>query len=395
MTANRRNLRHCWIVLKKELMDGLRDRAAVIGLALQTIPTPIIWAAIMLIAANRMNSSDIVLPVAGGDNAPALVDWLDTQIGVEIVPAPADPAQSVRDGTYRVALVIPAEFRERMANGFAAPVEIVTDSGAGASSRAAERVQALVAGYGAEVASLRLMARGVAPDIGAPLRVDTRDVSPPGRKEGGLSVLLPMLLLWTALFGGVGIAADSTLGERERGSLEPLLLNPVSRTAVIAGKWLASASLACASVVLAGVTTLIVVRSIPWHEYGLQLSSSDRDLLVVTFSMLPAALFWSALVTLVSASSRSQQQAQTRFGLLFMTVAFTTLASFLFPFASVPWLSAVPILSQINLSVDVLGGAHPAIYRYIVAAAGSVILALVLVAATARLLRRETIVFRT
>src|SRR5262245_22440163 len=209
------------------------------------------------------------------------------------------------------------------------------------------------------------------------------------------SIFLPMVLLWTALFGGVGIAADSTLGERERGSLEPLLLNPVSRTAVIAGKWLAAASLACASIVMTGVTTLIVVHSIPWHEYGLQLSSSDQDLLAVTFSMLPVALFWCALVTLVSASSRSQQQAQTRFGLLFMSVALTTIASFLFSLANVPWLGAVPILGQLTLSVDVLGGGHPPVYRYIVAAAGSLVLALALVAVTARLLRRETIVFRT
>jgi sodium transport system permease protein len=395
MSAKRRNLRHCWIVLKKELKDGLRDRAAIVGLALQTIPTPIIWAAIMLIAANRMNQSDIVLPVAGRDNAPALVDWLDTQIGVEVAPAPADPVRSVRDGTHKVVLVIPAGFAERLADGFAAPVEIVTDSDAGASRRAAERVQALVAGYAAQLASLRLMARGVVPDIGSPLRVDTKDVSPPGKKEGGLSVLLPMLLLWTALFGGVGIAADSTLGERERGSLEPLLLNPVSRSAVIAGKWLASASLACVSVVLAGVTTLIVVRSIPWHEYGMQLSSSDRDLLAVTFSMLPVALFWTALVTLVSASSRTQQQAHTRFGLLFMTIALTTIASFLFSLGNAPWFGAVPILGQITLSVDLLSGGNPALYRYIVAAAGSVVLALLLVAATARLLQRETIVFRS
>src|SRR5262245_31690838 len=226
MSAKRRNLRQCWIVLRKELMDGLRDRAAIIGLALQTIPTPIIWAAIMLIAAHRMSQSDLVLPVAGADNAPALVDWLDAQAGVEIVAAPPDPAAAVRDGTHPVVLVIPAEFTRRTADGFVASVEIVTDSGASASSRAADRVRGLVARYGAELASLRLMARGIAPDIASPLRVDARDVSPPERNVGGLSVLVPVLLLWTAMFGGVGIAADSTLGERERGSLEPLLLNP-------------------------------------------------------------------------------------------------------------------------------------------------------------------------
>src|SRR3970040_825748 len=82
-----------------------------------------------------------------------------------------------------------------------------------------------------------------------------------------------------------GTRAVARLGERGGGSREPLLLNPVSRSALIAGKWLAAAALACAWVFAAGVTTLIGLRVIPWHEYGLQVSSSDQDLLAVTLSM--------------------------------------------------------------------------------------------------------------
>src|SRR3970040_1380277 len=110
MKATPRNLKHPWIVLKKELMDVLRDRAAITGLALQSILSPVIWVAITLIAADRMAQSNLVLPVAGGDNAPALVDWLDAQIDVEIVPAPADPPGAGRGGTRGVALALPADF---------------------------------------------------------------------------------------------------------------------------------------------------------------------------------------------------------------------------------------------------------------------------------------------
>jgi sodium transport system permease protein len=394
MSARVGSLKQCWIVLRKELRDGVRDRAAMTGLGLQAIVSPIIWAAITLIAAQRMTQTELVLPVAGGDHAPAFVAWLDAQNDVEIVPAPEDPVTAVRDGTRGVVLVIPAEFAERMANGLAAPVELVTDGSAGASRRAGERARALVQSYGAELGFLRLMARGVAPEIVTPLRIEATDVSPPGRNEGGLSVFLTMLLLWTALFGGVGVATDSILGERERGSLEPLLLNPVSRTALLAGKWLAAATLACACVLTAGVATLLVLRAIPWQEYGLQLSSSDGDLLTVTFTMMPLAFFWCALVILVSTASRSQQQAQSRYGLLFMTVVLSTIATLLFPVGNVPGIGAVPIVGQLTLSADLLGGGQPAAYRYVVTAAGSLVLAFALIAAAAKLLRRETIVFR-
>ncbi|HZF31552.1 MAG TPA: ABC transporter permease subunit [Gammaproteobacteria bacterium] len=394
MSAGRGSLKHCWIVFRKELRDGLRDRAAITGLALQAIVSPIIWAAITLVAAQRLTQTELVLPVAGADNAPAFVDWLEAQNDVKIVPAPADPAAAVRDGAHRVVLVIPADFGARMANGLAARVELVTDGAAGASTRAADRVAALVKGYGAELGFLRLMARGVAPEIVTPVRIEATDVSPPGRNGGGLSIFVTMLLLWTALFGGVGVATDSILGERERGSLEPLLLNPVSRTALLAGKWLAAATLACVAVLAAGVATLLVLRSIPWQQYGLQLSSSDGDLLAVTFTMMPLAFFWCALVIWVSTVSRSQQQAQTRYGLLFMTVVLSTIATLMFPLGHVP-VGAVPLVGQLTLGADVLGGAQPPVYRYVITAAGSLGLALAVIAATARLLRRETIVFKS
>jgi hypothetical protein len=60
-----------------------------------------------------------------------------------------------------------------------------------------------------------------------------------------------------------------------------------------------------------------------------------------------------------------------------------------------PWLGAVQIVGQLTLSVELLGGEHPATSRYLVAAAGSVLPALACVAAAARLLRREAIVFRS
>jgi sodium transport system permease protein len=382
-----------WIVLRKELRDWLRDRAMMTGLSLQAITSPVVWAAITFIAAQRMAPSDLVLPVTGADHGSALVEWLDAQTNVDVVPAPDDPVAAVRDGTLRVALVIPAEFADQMASGLPAPVTLVID-GSARSRRVGDRVGSLVQRYAAEVGSLRLMARGLAPDITSAVRLDLTDLSPPERTQGGLNYFVTALLMWMALFGGIAIATDATLGERERASLEPLLLNPVSRTALIAGKWLAAAVLACFFLLIAGLATLAVLRSLPWHTYGLQLLSSDRDLATVTFLMFPVALFWTALVALVSTIARSQQQAQTYYGLLFMTVVLSTIATLLFSFDA-QWLDAVPILGQLTLSVELLGGEHPATYRYLMAAVGSILPALACVATAARLLRRESIVFRS
>jgi sodium transport system permease protein len=388
-----RPLRQCWIVLRKELRDWRRDRAMMTGLSLQAISSPIVWAAITFIAAQRMAPSALVLPVSGAHHGPALVEWLDAQADVDVMPAPADPVAAVRDGTLRMALVIPAEYSEQMADGLPAPLKLLID-GSTDARRAGDRVRGLVERYGAELGSLRLMARGIAPDITSPVRLDVSDLSPPERKQGGLEYFVTALLMWMALFGGIAIATDSTLGERERASLEPLLLNPVSRTALIAGKWLAAVALACFFLVIAGLATLVVLRALPWHKYGMQLLSSDRDLVTVTFLMFPTAIFWTALVTFVSTIARSQQQAQTYYGLLFMTVVLSMIGTLFFAFDA-QWLGAVPMIGQFTLSVKLLGGEHPTPYGYLVTAIGSILPAFAFVAAAARLLRRESVVFRS
>ena len=62
--------------------------------------------------------------------------------------------------------------------------------------------------------------------------------------------LLPAFLMVTAFTGAMNLANDSMAGERERGSLEPLLMNPVSLWDLVFGKWLAICAFSLAGVVL-------------------------------------------------------------------------------------------------------------------------------------------------
>ena len=58
------------------------------------------------------------------------------------------------------------------------------------------------------------------------------------------ATLVPFFVLMAVLYGALNAALDTTAGERERGSLEPLLMNPASRVALVLGKWGAVASVA-------------------------------------------------------------------------------------------------------------------------------------------------------
>jgi sodium transport system permease protein len=387
------NPKTTWIVLKKEIVDALRDRPAITAIALQALVSPVVWGVIMMVAGHRASDTTLTVPLAGRENAPALVEWLERQIDVEVVPAATDPEHAVRDGSAAVALEVPADYAARMANGLPAPVALVSSSGAGSSRRAATRLRALLGAYGAEVGAQRLMARGVAPMLAAPLRIDDVDVATPEPNQGGFAAFLCMTLLWLSLGGG-SIALDSTAGERERGSLEPLLSNPVPRMSIVAGKWLAASCLACLSIAAGLASMLVVLSVVPWHEYGMQMRVSDANLLNVALVLLPLALLMSAAVVFVSAYARSLQQAQTYLGLLVMTTVLSGVASLVFELPHEAWTAAAPIVGPLTLVVDVVNGTTPALARYVLSTASAIGLALLLVAATARLLRRESVVFR-
>jgi sodium transport system permease protein len=179
-----------------------------------------------------------------------------------------------------------------------------------------QRVRALVNGYSSQIGSLRLMARGVSPAVAAAIRLEDLEVSSAQQRAARILSFLPFLLVMAAFVGTLQVASDSTAGERERGSLEPLLLNPVPRSAFVAGKWLAAVCFGALSVVFSVLLCTVVLSRIPMQEFGgrFQLNAASYALLVAI--VLPLVLFSSALVISVAMMARSYKEAQSYLGIL-------------------------------------------------------------------------------
>src|SRR6185295_12034675 len=116
------------------------------------------------------------------------------------------------------------------------------------------RVSRLLEGFNQEQGGLRLAVRGVAPTALQALEVDERDLASPATRAAQLTVMLPFFVLMAALYGALNAALDTTAGERERGSLEPLLMNPAPRLALVLGKWGAVAALGMLIAVLSSTS---------------------------------------------------------------------------------------------------------------------------------------------
>jgi sodium transport system permease protein len=389
-----RVLRLVWTVLRKELVDGSRDRRSLMSLAFSAMIAPLLFGLMFTVAAERRKDADeIALPVEGADYAPALVEWLKQQSGITIVPPPADAEKAVASRAEDVVLIIDKDFSKNMARAVPAPVKLVSDVTRDSARPKVARVRNLVFAYSSQTGGLRLIARGVAPTVATAVRIEEVEVSSSQQRLAAQLSILPLLLVIAALTGGMQIAIDTTAGERERGSLEPLLLNPVPRRALALGKWLAASLFGCCAVVFSMVLTMSVMRRVPWHDMGIRFRVTDGELLSLLVLILPLALFLSALVMFASTFARSFKEAQSYLGMLMMLPMLPGLVSTLYPLNDRAWLAPVPVLGQYALAADVLSGKPPGAAFYALAAVCVVACAVLLVLLTARLLRRETIVF--
>ncbi len=380
-----------FVVFAKELKDGLRDRRSLTSAFLYSFFGPLVLSfALLAVGRQADERGPLPLPVAGAEHAPGLVLFLE-QHGAVVEPAPADAPAAVRSGQAAAVLRLPSGYGEDFRSARSAEVELLFDSGARQSRARAERVAGLVERYGAETARQRLLARGVSPEVIRPLTLRERDYAAPGARAAATLDMLPMFLLAAVFITCMSAAIDATAGERERGSLESLLVHPVPRSAFAWGKWLAAAVLAALGLAL----TLAVSRAMLGAEKMQALDvvpGLDRATVTALLAvLLPVALLAPALQMLIALFSRSFKEAQTYLS-LFLFVPM--LPGFFFSFGSsepARWMEWAPVVGQQLLASKVLRG-EPLGLEAVGLAAATVAVAVVSATATGWLLGRERVV---
>ncbi len=379
------------VVFKKELLDGLRDRRSLISALLYSLLGPLMMAfALQAVARSFGDDRPLEVAVAGAERAPQLIAHLRDE-GVTFRNTPADLAAAIRSRELGLGLVIPADYAEKLGRSEPARVEVLFDSSSRGTAAQVARLERLLAGYGQQVAQLRLLARGIAPEVARPLDVQRRDFATAARRAAVAFEMLPIFLLMAAFVSAMNLAIDTTAGERERGSLEALLLHPVPPRALVVGKWLAASVVA-----VAGVTaTLLVARQVlaaeRLQDLEISLTLSGRQLAALELVLLPMALLAPALQMLVALFCRSFKEAQTYLSLLLLL---PMVPGFAFSFGTIepqPWMEAVPMLGQ-QVWMSSLVRGEPVGPSVFLLGLATLALAAVCLAATAWLLRHERVI---
>ncbi|HKH49613.1 MAG TPA: ABC transporter permease [Thermoanaerobaculia bacterium] len=379
-------------VFAKEALDAARDRRSVLSALSFALFGPLVLAmALATIAKKSDDNGPLQLTVAGAEHAPSLVRYLE-QNGAEIVRASAGVEPAVRRGDLELALVIPKDFGSDFRASRPARVELVHDASRMGSSTPVRRVERLLERYNVQVAGLRLTARGISPQVALPVRLSEIDLSTAASRAAFALATFPIFLLMSAFVGGMSVAIDTTAGERERGSLETLLVHAVPRTDLVVGKWMAAVAFNLLAVLLTLLFSFLVLRWDRLQRMDIPVALSVEDALRLLALLLPLALLAPAVQMLIALFARSFKEAQTQLSLLMLLPMIPGLLLSFQSFEPRPWMRAVPILAEQVVMRDLLYGKVSAPSALALTVGATLTLTVLCLLVTSRLLRHERIV---
>ncbi len=388
------SLTQALVVFRKELTDWSRDRRSIFTVLLSSLFVPVIIGVMFTNLANRQRQlEDVKVPVVGAANAPALIDWLRQQPGIEIVDGPSDPEEAVRTRREDIVVIIPDDFATKFSASKPAQVRLVSDGSSQNNRAKVQRVRTLFQRYSSEIGSLRLIARGISPVVSVPVQIEDVEVSSAQQRAATILGFIPLLMMIAAFTGAMNIATDSTAGERERGSIEALLVNPAPRGAIAGGKWMAGTATAMLSVVVTGALLFALFQYIPLQDLGIRFALGPTQLLGTLATLLPLCPLIVAIQMYVATFAKSFKEAQSYLSFLMIAQMIPGMMATMNALPSKVWMYYVPWIGQQTLLTDVLGNKpiHPMVF--VVVAAANVALAVVVIRATAGLLLREKIIF--
>ena len=351
-------MKNAWVVFRKELIDALRDRRTLFMVLLSSVAIgPLVMIALSaLVGGIEKRAEERRIVVAGIEHAPTLRNYLERQT-YRIEAAPADyERQLVSQALGDPVLVVGQTFEAELARGESPRVELVSSSSNQRAGQASARLARLLRGFSSERAMLRLALRGVASATLEVIDVEERDLANPQSRAAQLTGMLPFFVLMAVLYGVLNAALDTTAGERERGSLEPLLMNPASRVSLVLGKWGATATVGMLIALLSCFSFLPAQSLLRSETLAALFQFGVREAGLFLLLLAPLASALAALMMAIAIRCKTFKEAQANNTVVILGISLLPLVSVFNQSGEAPWHLWVPALGQVTLMNRVLKG---------------------------------------
>lgn len=399
------NFKKIKIIYFKEMKDILRDRRTLISMLLVPILLfPILMfgmTSLSMMMAKKTGERVNRLVIISREEAPTLFSILQEHKSFEIVQE-KDYRTALKDKRITAALEFSKDFEKKIGAGDSAQVKIYFDKAEIQSDMASDKLGNILKAFQDSVVTERLKDRNVDRSLLHPVKIKMENLASK-EKMGGffLSMFLPYMIMIMALTGAMYPAIDLTAGEKERGTLETLLVSPASRGEISSGKFLAVFT---ASLVTAIVSTVSMVISAGTSfakfkeagEIGKEaiFFISPLSILVLFLLIIPYCCLASSILLSLSLFAKSYKEAQSYISPLLIIIIMPAMASFLPGLELSVGMAFIPIINISLALKQILLGTYN--WGYI----GLIFLSTALYASlavfiTRMLFEKEQVLFRT
>jgi sodium transport system permease protein len=345
-------------VFRKELVDALRDRRTLLMVFLSSVAMGPLSLVLLstLVSGMEKRAEEREVTVQGMAYAPSLRNYFERQT-FTVREAPADFEAQIKNSKLGEAvLIVPPTFEADLARGDAPTLVVVTSAANQRAQGVSNRLRGLLQGFNQEQAQLRLSLRGVPPVVLNTLEVQVHDLADPATRGAQLVGMLPFFVLMAVLYGALTAALDTTAGERERGSLEPLLANPAGPMALVLGKWAAVASVSMLIALLSCFSFLPGQWLLRSETLAALFRYGPHEALAFLLLLLPLAAALSAVLMAIAIRCKTFKEAHANGNVLLIVVSLLPLVALFGQEGEARWHLWVPALAQVTLMGRVLKG---------------------------------------
>lgn len=393
-----RVLSDIWVVFAKEVVDNLRDRRSITMAAIYPVIGPLLLGVMLSFAQNMFRPdkageiTELELAVEGQEYAPELMRFLERK-GVVATPAPADMDRAVRDGSTALVIVISPDYSQSFAAERTATITLVVNATQISTVMTISRTMGLLRAYGRDVSNERMRLRGVSSGVANPIKIASRNVGKTRSLAAFFLNMIPPFLIFTIFIGGVYLALDTTSGERERGSLEPLLINPLARWEFMMGKVFAALAFTIGAVIIQLIAFKIMFEMVIDKDLGVRVDPEAMVFVKILLVALPIMLFAVALQIIIAAMTRSFKETQTYLGLLPLIPSLPGLVLVFVAVKGHLWMMTIPTFSQVVLIAELVRGDPVSGANVLMSAVTTLAVAAGLLLIAGRLYDREELLF--
>lgn len=372
------------ILLKKELLDAQRDRRAVMAGLYYALGTPIVICLLFTLLIGQITQSETLkISITNSKLAPDLISFLANS---QIIHA-----DSTDEQLKPIQLIISKDYAANMAKGKPASVTIEVDTSDEKLAGSINKLQTSLQSYSSQIAQLRLLARGINPEVIQSIKLTLHNQASPSSQGGFILGIAIFTMMFAVFISGMNLAIDTSAGERERNSLALLLSHPVKTWELVGAKVLAVTVFALFGLILIMLNSKLAYSFVPWQELGFSVELSVPFLSLMLLLSIPVALLAASLQIFVSFMAKTFKEAQSYLTLvLILPMGIAMMANYRIAPEILQWL---PISGQQQALMAFIKDQPISFLQLGTASFITLILAMIFILGLGRMLKSEKVIF--